>query len=144
MGRIVVTEEVDQAVAPGDTATVWMKEETGLIVTAVEKDSRNRIISVSTRTLEGNILTWETDNGYRFEVTKRAPKVPQHWPPQEEDVWIAGDEVYHMIGEKMYRSANPGTVWSTPEVLLKSCNGDYGYDRKELKLVYRKGNDPNV
>lgn len=145
MSTRITVQEHDEAVRVGDTVTVWHSKHEG-IVTEVTKRRDNSVETVVTKTVMGDELTWDTTlASYKFEVTKKAPVTPQHWPPQPEDVWQAGDELYHVMGSRMYRSSDPGTVWTSPDNLLKSCNGGYGqFDKRELKLVYRKGNDPNV
>ena len=63
-------------------------------------------------------------------VVKRVPVFPEHWPPQQNDVWEHDGIYYHALG--MSANLSNGYATLTPEEFLQ-LSGD-------SKLVYRVGN----
>src|ERR1044071_7899713 len=111
-----------------------MKPETGDIVKITRRGLKVTDVS-GDRVWVEDTATGKVRSYYmsevELEVTKKAPKVPEYWPPQDGDVWRtdAYSTTYHIIGSKAYRNRF-GTISPSVDATRLS-------DYSDLRLVHR-------
>lgn len=84
-------------------------------------------------TKSGRIFTNSTP-GCVFVLTRKAPALPDHYPPQEGDVWRVGSTEYHVFKDHVHIGTSPYS--SRAAFTEKVRLGLY-----KAVLVYRKGNN---